>query len=191
MIKHKGMLTVGFLAMLATVGCSTEQQKVAQESNREAAENRVITNAAAVDAKADSFVEIKFKPGSSALTNNAKESLRSVVDQARTYGRIDDLIVLSWADQEYPSKSLKKLSVGQRNLADSRNKSIEEYVKSVRTVDVDAYNMAERPNVLSKWMNTSDAKLKDSFVAAGLSTTADENQYPSKASHSVILVKVK
>jgi hypothetical protein len=185
------VISLSVLAILATAGCSTDQQKAAQESKAEEKNSHAMTNAVASDAKAENFAEIKFSEGSSALTENSKAALNSVVAQTALNNEIDNVIVLSWADKEFPSKSLKKLTKDQRDLADRRNKSIEEYVKTVRDIEVDTYNMAERPNALSKWINTSDNRLKNSFLAAGLSTTAESEPYPSKASHSVVLIKVK
>jgi hypothetical protein len=51
--------------------------------------------------------------------------------------------------------------------------------------------MAERPTAFSNLFNTADTKLKESMVTAGLSTTADSADYVNKASHSVIMIKVK
>jgi len=57
---------------------------------------------------------------------------------------------------------------------------------------VDTYNMAQQPNVLSKWFNTTDNKLKNTLVAAGLRTTASEpSASPHKASHALILVNAE
>lgn len=86
---------------------------------------------------------------------------------------------------------MKKLSKEQRNLANQRNKNVKEYLKTMRDVDVNSYNMAERPSAFSKLFNTADSELKSSMIEAGLSTTADKADYTSKASHSVILIKTK
>ncbi len=187
---------IGSVALFTALGCASSPQKVATADQpprtavTEELEGRSITNAAAREVRAHNFVEIEFNPGSSVLSESAKTSLKSIIEQARVDGKIDEVIVLSWADEEYPSASLKKLSKPQTELADKRNKAVKNYVKTIRSVDVDTYNMASQPNALSKWFNTTDNRLKDSFVAAGLPTTADSPQYPSKASHSVILVKI-
>jgi hypothetical protein len=179
-----------------SVGCTSSPHRTnePQQSNVPAAareDGRSISNSVAVEAKAQSFVDIEFDPGSSQLTDNAKSSLDSIIKMARHDGIIDEMIVLSWSDEEYPSKRLSKLSKSQIRLADNRNVTIERYVKSIKGMSVDSYNMAKRPDTLSKWFNTSDSKLKNSLLAAGLPTTADSNQYPSKASHSVILIKME
>lgn len=195
-LRNKGLFA-GAAVLLTIMGCANVAEKKGTASDQprtaftEEAEGRAVTNAAAQEVRAHNFVEIEFTPGSSVLSENAKTSLNSVMDQARKDGKIDQVIVLSWSDHEYPSPSMKKLSKPQTELAEKRNKAVENYVKNIRSVDVDTYNMAAQPNALSKWFNTTDKKLKDSFVAAGLPTTADSPQYPSKASHSVVLVKIE
>ncbi|MDD4976101.1 MAG: hypothetical protein PHY93_17225 [Bacteriovorax sp.] len=185
-------LTIGFLAFLLVAGCSHEK-KVSQSEAKsyEEAKSRVTTETTASEAGAKNYVEIKFNEGSSNLSDSAKDSLRSVLSEARREGKVDEVIVLSWADENYPSKEVKKLSKEQRDLANQRNKNIKEYLKMMRDVDVNSYNMAERPSAFSKLFNTADSELKSSMIEAGLSTTADKADYTSKASHSVILIKTK
>lgn len=196
MICDKYFLTLCALVLFVDLGCATAPQKTSEPvkqklSAQETSDSQHVTNAAAVEAKAYNFVEVEFNPGSSTLTDSAKTSLYSVVEQARQQGKIDEILVLSWADQEYPSESRKKLSKEQRSLADKRNRAIEYYVQTLRSVDVDKYNMAERPNAFEKWFNTSDSKLKNSLTSAGLPTTAASVDYPSKAKHSIVLVKIE
>lgn len=191
----KVVITLGLMPLLSIVSCATGPQRTSEDKSKmaatEAAEGRVVTNTAAVEAKAHDFVEIEFRPGSAELTERDRASLASVVEQARRAGKIDEVIVLSWSDKEYPSNRISKLSKPEIALAEKRNKAVEEYIKTVRDVKVDTYNMAERPNSISKWFNTTDNKLKNSFIAAGLPTTADSPKSPSKASHSVVLVKIE
>lgn len=192
----KCIVPVGILTLMSILGCGGSPQKVVEveaprTSFTEEAEGRSINNTAAREAKAHNFVEIKFAPGSASLSQHAKISLNAVIEQAKRDGKVEELIVLSWSDEEYPSKKLKKLPRVQRELAEKRNKAIESFVKETRSVDVDTYNMAEQPHAISKWFNTADSRLKNSLVAAGLPTTADDPQYPSKASHSVVFVKLE
>lgn len=188
MVVKKYLLSLGFLMLLSAVGCSHSPPT---KSHAEEAEGRAVTNEAAREANAHDFVEIEFRQGSAMLTESAKSSLSSVLKQARESGTIDEVIVLSWSDSNFPSKNLKKLPKEERELAEKRNKSVAEYVKTQRSVDVNSYNMAERPTAFSKLFNTADSKLKNSFLAAGLTTTADQSEYASKASRSVVLVKLK
>lgn len=188
-------ITLGIISMLFSFGCSSAQrineEGTPRKSAAEEAESRSITQKAASEVQAHNFVEIEFKPGSADLTDNAKTSLNKLVQDSGKAGKIDEVMVLSWSDYEYPSKNIKKLPRAQIDLAQKRNRAVENYVKSIQRVDVDAYNMAEQPNALSKWFNATDSRLKNALVAAGLPTTADDPQYPSKASHSVVLVKIE
>jgi len=190
MFLKKYLVALEFAALIAVVGCANSPRKVTEAEKKEA-EGRYVTNKTAVEAEANNYVEIEFKPGTATLTDNAKTSLHSIVTQARQDGKIDEVIVLSWSDEEYPSKNQKKLPKAQRELAEKRNKMVEQYVKSMRDVDVNTYNMAERPTAFSSLFNTADSKLKESMVSAGLSTTADSADYVNKASRSVIMVKIK
>ncbi|OFZ17695.1 MAG: hypothetical protein A2Z20_01560 [Bdellovibrionales bacterium RBG_16_40_8] len=195
MTYHKFKIFVSSLAFLSLASCANTPHKVAdldkpRTSFTEEEDGRQVTNAAAKEVNAHNFVEIDFKQASAVLTKNAASSLESAVLQAKQRGEINQIIVLSWSDEEYPSKKLNKLSKVQSALAEKRNVAVKKYFASMKSVDVDTYNMAERPNALSKWFNTPDTKLKNALMAAGLPTTGDDLQYPSKASHSVILIKV-
>lgn len=192
MMPQKKILPILSLAFLLATGCSHENRVSQSETKSyEEAQSRATTATTAGEAGAKNYAEIKFDEGSSTLTDSAKDSLRSVLTEARQEGKVDEVIVLSWADENYPSKELKKLSKEQRDLADQRNKNVKDYLKEMRNVDVNSYNMAERPSSFSKLFNTADSELKSSMIEAGLSTTADKADYTSKASHSVILVKTK
>ena len=86
----------------------------------------------------------------------AKTSLTDVVGKAKLAGKVDEVIVLSWSDLEYPAKNSATLPRDQRNLAGERNRAIKSYLQAARSgVDVDTYNMAEKPNTLSKWFDAS------------------------------------
>lgn len=195
MTQHKFKTFITSFAFLSLASCANTPQKVSnldkpRTSFTEKEEGIQVTSAAAKEVKAHNFVEIEFKQDSAVLTKHATSLLDAAVLQAKHRGEIDQVIVLSWSDEEYPSKKLNKLSKTQNTLAEKRNTVIKKYLASMNSFDIDTYNMAERPNTLSKWFNTTDNKLKNSLMAAGLPTTGDELQYPSKASHSIILIKV-
>jgi hypothetical protein len=203
-LSKKTVLAIAL--MMVAAGCShskvrnVEPQNVGADATgsskgSSAADENVssdIDNKVAQEADANYYVETKFAPGSSNLTEEAKQSISELMSRARSQGALDSVKVLSWADEEFPGNSRKKLSDAQRKLATARGKAIEDYIDSMKLhVDVDNYNMAEQPNAIARWFNTPDARFKKSMVAAGLPTTSDSPQFPSKASHSVILVKLK
>lgn len=170
---------------------SEQSQSQPRKSYTEEAEGEAISRRAAAEVNANLFVEIEFRQGSAGLTDKGKKSLQDLMQKSLERGKIDDIMILSWADNEYPSGNLKRLSKGQVKLAKERNTSVQQYVKSVADASIEQYNLAKQPGLFARWFNTADARLKNTLVAAGLPTTSDELQYPSKASHSVIIVKLK
>lgn len=189
--KAKRKLATALAVLGVIAACSHSPQKT-NSATAEITPGRSVTNKAADEVKAHDFVEITFEPGSATLTENSRNALNDLLTQAGRSGEIDEVMVMSWSDEEYPAESSRKLSKGQRDLADKRNDAVEKQIKAADDgVDVDTYNMAKQPNIISKWLNTKDAKLKKSLVAAGLPTNKDDPQYPSKASHAVVLVKLE
>jgi hypothetical protein len=200
--KQGANMAFAFLIVL-TFGCAIKSKDTAAEaysldeprrSYTEQPEGAALTRFAAQVADAHRFTEIQFEPGSSILTISAAEILRNTILTSNSEGRLDKVIVMSWSDEELPDSGSKGLSKVQRDLAKERGRSIERFVKKVKAVDVDTYSMAEKSSVFSKLFNTQDNRLKKTLIAAGLPTTADRQQnrlqYPSKASHAVVMIKI-
>lgn len=137
------------------------------------------------------YADISFVEGSSKLSTEAKNSLNQTINEARKKGSIDEVLVLSWADLEYPSKNIRRYSKKQERLADQRNQNIKEFVNAARYVDVETFNMAKKPNTIANWFHTEDSEMKKSLLAAGLSTTMDNDNTSNKASHSLIFVRLE
>lgn len=189
---------VGFMVICVccaiVVACSSTQKttdvssasepRVPYTTEQEAA---VIPETTAEKLDAHSFVEIEFPKNSSKLTSESKESIRNLMALNKMdQNKLDQVIVLAWADQEYPSEQKEKLSPKQVDLAKKRNETISKFVKSIKNVTVEAHSMAQQPSTVSEWLNTQDSKIKNSLVAAGLPTSADKMKFPSKASHALI-----
>lgn len=188
------VLAIGLMAGCANkdkqMNSSTVGSSDSRTSYTEEAESQAISRAAAREADAHRFAEIQFQPGSAALTVNAMENLRNTILTSNSEGNLDEVIVMAWSDEELPAQNAQALPKAQRDLAKERGRSIERFVKQIKSVDVDTYNMAEKSGAVSKLFNTRDSRLKKTLVAAGLPTTADSLQYPSKASHAVVMVKI-
>lgn len=138
------------------------------------------------------FVDVEFQKGSTALSEQSRAAISALLNRAKAEGELNDVKVLAWADEEYPSVSRKKLSKSQRALATSRHRAIEKHVKAQNLgVGVDGLNMAERPTAVERWFNTPDARFKKSLVAAGIPTTAEAAPVTGRASHAVVLVTLK
>lgn len=183
-LLFRTLLTLFFIGF---AGCSSSPRTM----NSDHSTTSATTRTAAQKSEAHNFVEIQFKTGSSELTDQAKSSLVSVLDQARADGKIEEVLVLSWSDKEYPYKSNTRLTSAQAELADKRNATIEKYIETMSYAEIDTYNMAKRPNVFSSLFNTSDTRMKNSFMAAGLGSSENKINNNGKASHTVVLVKVE
>lgn len=136
--------------------------------------------------KSKYYIDVDFGKGNTKLDEKGKVAVKAILAEAEKHGKIDEMIVLSWSDTEYPSNSVRTLSKDERKLADKRNREIEKYVNNLdhlKRLDVDTYNMAEKPNSLSRWTKNYDHRIKASL--------SEQPPLPSKAAHSVILVKMK
>lgn len=185
------ILAVAALAFIGgLLGCASQEARVTETAP--GVEVETVADRAAREAEAAYFVDVEFQKGSSLLTEQSRASIASLLNRARAEGELNDVKVLSWADDEYPSARRKKLSSAQRRLASLRNQSVERHVKSLPyDVRVETHNMAQRPSVVSRWFNTSDARFKRSLVAAGLPTTAESEPITGRASHAIVLVTLK
>lgn len=145
-----------------------------------------VETVAAKETKAKYFIDIEFDKGNYALNEKAKIAINAILDVAKKHGKIEEMIVLSWSDTKYPANSVRTLSKVERKLADKRNRAVEKYAKSIadlKSLYVDTYNMEEKPNSMSRWLKNYDYQIKNSLTA--------ENNLPTKAAHSVILVRMK
>jgi hypothetical protein len=132
---------------------------------------------------------IEFISGGSMLNKKSKASINSMFNKIYPWQDASDIIVLSWPDQDPPTTINNKLSRSQALLTEKRNISVKNYLNKIQELDVETFNMATNPATLSNWIDTTDTKLKNSFSAAGLSTTAASAQYSNKASHSLIILR--
>lgn len=189
--RSKILLPLSLLLLLAAVSCATNTGKAIKKKHTEEAEGRSVTKTVSDLVDDGIYVEIIFNSGSSMLTEKAKVSLSSFIKSTIDEDKIDEIIVLSWSDEEYPLKNLIKLSKLQKDLVEKRNENVESYIKSMKNVNISTYNMTDYPNSLSKLLYTLDRKLKNSLVEAGLIATTDSETYAKKASHSVIFIKLK
>lgn len=151
---------------------------------------QTIVSAAASELNAQDFVEIEFAQGSSLLSEQAKVQLSAVVSKALQEGSIDKITVFSWADADYPSQNRKTLPRAQRRLAELRSLAISEFLSYEKNLRTENHNMAMRPSLFERWFDSKDQKAKQSFLAAGIPTTADAPSNMSKASHAVVFLQV-
>ena len=135
--------------------------------------------------------QLQFKPNSYDLSVLARKSLRELIDKSKARGEIDKIHLIVWSDREYPSSRRKTLPVDQVRLADRRAKAVNDYLREHEVdANVEAYNMAERPNPILSILSTADARIKRTLEGAGIATTAQDLTRPEYASKAVILVLI-
>ena len=145
------------------------------------------TVTAAHEAGSANVTEVNFDRGSFVLSEGARSALTDMIGKARSAGDVRAISVLAWADSAYPSDAKKTLSPADRDLAKRRADAISNYLKTENLAsNVDVYNMAERPNAVERLFNTSDARVKNAFEEAGV-TSSEGKTITGKASRAVIM----
>ena len=183
-------ITFFILALIALV-LPTACSSMNKEADRVAATPSRAERAAANDLGAARVVEVSFEQGSDSLAEDARNVLRDLVSRSKAAGKIDELKVLAWSDVDYPNEARGTLSSEDRNLANRRAASIREFVRSELGVnDVETHNMAQRPNALQELFNTSDARIKEAFENAGV-TSSEGRAMKRNASHALVMAMLE
>ncbi|MGZ3722310.1 MAG: hypothetical protein ACXVA9_05240 [Bdellovibrionales bacterium] len=140
---------------------------------------------------AELLTELVFEKGSSDLSGDARSQLRDIIHEAQKKGKIADVLVISWADKEYPFADRKMLGRDERKLADDRLLEIKNYIAdNSDPASVQTFNMAEQPDALEKLIKTSpNLKIKQSLESAGLAHPYQTGM-PPKASHALVMVSL-
>lgn len=139
--------------------------------------------------------EVSFEPGKATLTKEAKEDIRATIQDAMKHGKIGEVKAAVWADREYPVEE-NKAPKQDVKLASDRADALKKFIKDeLKVKDVSTYNMAERPNALEKFANTSDAKVKTAMETSGAAPKNEKEKglfnQKAQASKAVIMIYVK
>lgn len=178
---------LGFVlfVLMVTSGACTSVHKVGEP------QSTAVSNEAkkiAAQENATYVTEVSFNKDSARLDEFSREKLNDIVMKAKSSGKIDDIKVISWSDKEYPSKN-GKLSKHQDQLAERRAEGIKKHLKDAdSSLSVDTFNMAERPNALSKLFKTENSKIKRSLETAGITSSENGEEVSPKAGKSMVMV---
>ncbi len=136
-----------------------------------------------------SFVtEISFPRGESTMTKSAMDKIRILHQKAARRGKVEEVKVITWADEEYPSVLKKKLSTDQRKIVTKRNHKLGNYIGKIdNDAKIELFSMAERPGVMKSLFSSQDARIKKSLETAGISNTDKTVKIPGKASKSIVI----
>lgn len=127
--------------------------------------------------------EFRFKRGETALTEDNRQKLKAVYDRAQRKGQIKEVQIVTWADQNFPTKRKEELASDQKKLVERRNASIEKYLSQLDTdLDVKKISMAERAGALARFTASDEAKIKEGL---------DSKDAPDKVSESMVIFILK
>jgi len=187
------VLPAVLLGSTALMSCSTTQKTTDPYAATANPVARPVENTVAQRNDASYYTEITFARGSAKLADSDCEAIKNLVDQSLKAGPIDQIKVITWSDDSYPAKGMKKLSRYEQKIADERNTKIREFLtENYPLLDVKVYSMAKRPNVLQNLFNTADAKTKKTYEDAGVVAVNDsDHEVKNQNSKSLILSVLK
>lgn len=132
--------------------------------------------------------EITFLKGEATMTKTAMDKIRNLHHKAEQNGKVGEVKVVTWADEEYPSVHKKKLSRDQRKLVKKRNAKVESYIRKLDDdAKIELFSMAERPSTIKKLFSSQDSRIKKSLETAGIPNTDTSVKVPGKASKSIVI----
>ncbi|RZA04698.1 MAG: hypothetical protein EOP11_14515 [Proteobacteria bacterium] len=185
------------LALITSLGaCSSSSKSIEKNqsaqvepvSGHPATGNSLQTKFVAAEQEAHASAELKFAPGSAKLPKDAKGKIEKALREASARSRVNEVKVITWADQEYPSTQKEDLSAAQRNLSAKRADAIASLLSEVaKDVKVEKVNMAERPGMIASLFKTSDFRVKRSLERAGIPTENTSVKVPAMERKALLL----
>jgi outer membrane protein OmpA-like peptidoglycan-associated protein len=187
--KEKGMKLL-LLAFLVAACASKDPKESTSQAKHKAPEKTISMESKQLASEEESnlVTEISFPKERAAISTEARSELRQLYKKARAKGKIEEIKVITWADQEYPSVNENELSLKQQDLVKRRNDAIEKYLNLMtKGAEVETISMAERPSALNDLFSSEDAQVKKSLETAGIPNTDTNVKVPGKASKSIVI----
>jgi PBP1b-binding outer membrane lipoprotein LpoB len=176
------------IALLVSACASKPDPKMPKESKPQAPVVSIESKQLASEQETNLVAEINFRKSKSDVSKQAKNNLKDLFKKAHAKGKIQEIKVITWADQEYPSERKDDLSKQQQTLVSKRNKAIEKCISQLdNSIKIDSISMAERPSALGEMFSSDDAQIKKSLETAGIPNTDSSLKVPGKASKSVVI----
>ncbi|MEZ4743828.1 MAG: hypothetical protein R3B45_15515 [Bdellovibrionota bacterium] len=176
-MKLNSALLHGSLMMVTMLSSFSAQSEI--QNTDKGTEERPNTNNNQI--KTLKVVTIEFSKDSNELTAKSKEMIETLIDKARSEGKVQEIKIAVWSDQPFPANSRDDLPKGDRKLAENRGHNIKNFLKhdlEVRWVHV--YNMAEGANWLAEVFQTESSVLRKVFST---------NNYKGKIKPEIILFR--
>lgn len=163
---------------------STTTAKKAQESQVVSMESKQLAS----EQESNLVAEITFSKEKAFISDQARNELKALQRKAASRGKVGEIKVITWGDQEYPSVHEKELSETQQRLVKMRNDALEKYLDEIsKDAKIETFSMAERPDALNKLFSSDEAQIKKSLETAGIPNTDTTVKVPGKASKSVVI----
>lgn len=179
-------ILIGLLCM-SSCKSGTEEHKESYSPIAETAKEAM----AAAELNRDVVVTINFLPGQNILVDSSKEQIEEAINEARKLGKVKNVDIAVWSDQDYPTGK-EKLPRAQVDLARKRAKSIRQLIDVIEPdSDVKTFNMAKQPNSFQKWLKTRDAVVKNKLVVAGVVPHANSSIIYDRTSMALVFIEVR
>lgn len=163
---------------------TSKDKKTEQPQETVSMESKLLAN----EQESNFVTEIEFNRQKANISGKDRDQLKELHNKALKKGNIEEIKVISWGDQEYPSVHEKRLSEEQEKLVDKRNTTLKNYLKTIENeAEVETISMASRPSTLDKWLSSDDARIKKSLETAGIPNTDTTVKVPGKASKSIVI----
>lgn len=186
-MKTRLFLSVIVIVMaLLEAGCSSTPEEVGNVAKGEPKPTTVASIEAkqvAAEQEAAYVVEIEFPGKSAKIGPAAKDKVEALYKTVPEPERLKAAKIISWGDREYPTTEQKKLSEGDIDLAKKRGEAVQRILKERNAkLEIDLYNMAQRPGAFSKLIGREEARIKESLERA----VGDSSQ--AKARKTIVLL---
>ncbi len=178
-------LAMATMSLIFAAGCSSSDAKKKSAEEIQKAQNQT--------AIGTHYTTVVFEKGEAALSTINKADIKKLAANARQNKKpIEEIRILAWGDKEYPDKINGKAGPSEIILASERARVIRELLeKELKEYeDIDSYNMARRPNLLSKVLRNDEYDVKQAFESSGTtgSTLPDGSVSYTKASKAMVII---
>jgi outer membrane protein OmpA-like peptidoglycan-associated protein len=194
-MKNHAQNLILAMALMGLAACSSKPADIKNAEDKahpNVPQTSIEAKQVAAEQEAPYVTEVTFKKGSAELTPEAKQRLEAMFQRIHQAHSVDEIKVVTWADEEYPSTSTKSLSKKEKDIAENRNKELKKYLSNKDSdMKVSTYNMAERPNAFEDFLGTTDTRIKKSLESAGIPTTDSKGKKTAKASKSIVMLIMK
>lgn len=180
-------LALASLSLVFAAGCTSPSAKKKSVETAQAKEEKVPAVSGTY------YTTVIFDKGKSSLSEASKNHLKELAARAHKRGKpIEEIKILAWSDKEYPDKVKGKASTGDIILASERAQKIKNYLEDdlKESDDIDAFNMAKRPDLVSKLFRDDEYDVKTAFEQTGTTGTRldDGSVSYTKASKALVII---